>query len=392
MKNFFKRTWAEISLNNLEHNYNIIKSTLPNTTQLMAVVKADGYGHGADYIAKELSALGVSYFAVSNLEEAISLRDAKIKENILILGPTPYYLAEAISQNNIEQTVHSLDYAKKLNSIAHELNTKINVHLKLDTGMGRIGFNGVSTNFSALSRELKKLTSLNITAVFSHLSHADCCEQSANEFTKNQISTFNNAVTTLRKHFPNITTHLQNSAGILDYSDLSFDYARPGIILYGLNPSNEMATTPDLKPVMELKSIVTEIKEVPAGTPIGYGRKYITDKATKVATVPIGYADGYSRLLSSKGIMLIRGQKAKVIGNVCMDQLMLDVTHIKDISVDDIVTVYGQDGNEFYGVEDAANEIGTISYELVCLVNKRVPRVFIKDSKIVAVQDLIIDK
>lgn len=390
MKDFFRRSWAEINLDSLAHNYNIIKNSLPDKTEIMAVVKADAYGHGADYIARELTQLGVSIFAVSNLEEAISLRNADIKGRILILGPSPYKLAKTIAENNIEQTVHSIEYANLLNEFAQSEDVKIKVHIKVDTGMGRIGFNAPTEDFIKVGKQISEFSNLEVVAVFSHFSHADADNESAQQFTNLQVELFKNAVDGLRKSFPNIKTHLQNSAGILDYSALSFDYARPGIIMYGLTPSNEMHTSSDLHPVMELKSCVIALKTVEKGTPIGYGRKFIAIKDMVVATVPIGYADGYSRRLSSKGIMLVRGKRAKVIGNVCMDQLMLDVTDIKDVTVDDVVTIYGQDGDEFYGVQDAADAIGTISYELICLVNKRVPRVFIKNNEIVAVQDLIV--
>lgn len=392
MNDFFKRTWAQVNLDNLKHNYNIIKNRLHPNTGVIAVVKADAYGHGADIIAHELSEYGVKMFAVSNLEEALSLRKSGINGRILILGPTPAMYAAALCENGIEQTVHTLDYAFELNKAAFKASGKIRVHVKIDTGMGRIGFNAKSTDFVLLADKLSKLSSLDVCAVFSHLSHADCKSDDAKSFTNSQYRLFCNAVEGLKTAFPGIKTHLQNSAGIIDYQSMDFDFARPGIILYGLNPSDDMQNTCDFRPVMELKSSVTDVKTVPADTPIGYSRAFVTSRKTVVATVPIGYADGYPRSLSSKGTMLIHGKRAKVIGNVCMDQVMLDVTEIGNVKTGDTVTVYGGDQNEFYGAENAAADAGTISYELVCLVSKRVPRVYIKNNEIFKVSDLILNK
>lgn len=256
--------------------------------------------------------------------------------------------------------------------------------------MGRIGFNSEQTDFLQLADKLSRFDNLIPAAVFSHFSHADSVEKSAREFTLGQARSFKAAVNALQSRFPGLQAHIQNSAAILDYKELQFDFVRPGIIMYGLAPSDEMRSRPLLKPVMELKSCVTAVKTVPAGTPIGYGRAFVTKRETTVATVPIGYADGYLRQLSSKGIMLVRSRRARVIGNVCMDQLMLDVTGIDGVAAGDVVTVYGSDGDEFYGADNAAADAGTISYELVCLVNKRVPRVYIKNGKIVEVKDLIV--
>lgn len=390
VNNFFKRTWAQIDLDNLKHNYNIIKNSLHPNTGIIAVVKADAYGHGADVVAEELSGYGVSIFAVSNLEEALSLRKSGITDRVLILGPTPAEYTALLCENGIEQTIHTLDYAFALNDAAENANGIIRAHIKIDTGMSRIGFNARQTDFVHLANELKALSSLDITAAFSHLSHADSKSLSAREFTNGQKKLFCGAVSGLKTVFPEIKTHLQNSAGIVDYQGMDFDYARPGIILYGLAPSEDMEQTPGFRPVMELKSCVTDVKTVSAGTPIGYSRAFVTERETVVATVPIGYADGYPRHLSSKGTMLINGRRAKVIGNVCMDQVMLDVTGIEDVRVGSTVTVYGNEKNEYYGADCAARDAGTISYELVCLVSKRVPRVYIKNGEIFKVSDLIL--
>lgn len=391
MDNFLKRTWANINLDHLQYNINAIKNKI-DKTKIMAVVKADAYGHGDKYIANALASYGVDFFAVSNLDEAISLRQANIKNDILILGFTPVQSALILAQKNISQTVFSYKYAKELSDFCVLNDCQVNVHIKIDTGMGRIGFiENEKTSADIEIKKILKLKGLNFKGIFSHFSSADSLDDISIDYTKNQIERFNIVVNLLNKQ--GITfefVHLQNSAGIVFLNELNYTHARAGIIMYGVAPSDE---TLDflVKPVMELKSVISLIKEVDSGTAISYGRKYVSKEKIKVATVPIGYADGYPRLLSNKGEMLVKGKRAPIIGNICMDQLMLDVSEINDVKEGDIVTVVGMDNDECITFSELADKIGTISYELMCLIGRRVPRVYIKNGKTIDVVDYIVN-
>lgn len=391
MDNFLKRTWANINLDHLQYNINAIKNKI-NNTKIMAVVKADAYGHGDKYIANALASYGVDFFAVSNLDEAISLRQANIKNDILILGFTPVQSALILSQKNISQTVFSYKYAKELSDFCVLNNCRVNVHIKIDTGMGRIGFiENEKTDANIEVKEILKLKGLNFKGVFSHFSSADSLDAISIDYTKNQIERFNRVVNSFNNQGINFEfVHLQNSAGIAFINNLNYTHARAGIVMYGVAPSDEVLDFL-VKPVMELKSVISLIKEVDAGTAISYGRKYISKERIKVATVPIGYADGYPRLLSNKGEMLVKGKRAPIIGNICMDQLMLDVSNIDDVKEGDIVTVVGVDQDQSITFSELANKIGTISYELMCLIGRRVPRVYIKDGKTIDVVDYIVN-
>ncbi|MDF2632746.1 MAG: alr, partial [Caproiciproducens sp.] len=283
----------------------------------------------------------------------------------------------------------SLEYAKKLNETLEKDGLTADVHIKLDTGMGRIGFFAEHQICEQAAKEISCLKSLHVTGVFSHFSHADCFSEDAKEYTNRQIKAFDECVKTIREYFPNIRTHLQNSAGIVDYNSLCYDIARPGIILYGLSPSGEMVNDIGLNPVMQMKSIVSMVKEIPAGTAVSYSRRFVSDKVMTVATVSVGYADGYSRLLSNRAEVLVKGKRAKVLGTVCMDQIIIDVTDIDGVAQGDIVTLFGKDGEQEISLDELANIIGTINYEIVCLMSKRVPRIYYKNNEIVATVDYI---
>ena len=387
MNDFLKRTWAQINLDHLRENVEIIRNRLHPSTQMMGIVKADAYGHGDAFVARELQNMGLCWFGVSNLEEALSLRRAGITGDILILGMTPVQHGKDLEAHNITQAVFSPEYAQALNAAALESGVQVNVHVKLDTGMGRIGFAAESCQEAV--RELQECRGLLPTGLFSHFSHADCDGEEARAYTRLQIKRFDQAAEVFKQAFPNLILHLQNSAGIMDYPELSYDLARPGIILYGIAPSNEMGTTLPLKPVMELKSTVAMVKTVEKGTAISYSRTFVAEQPMRVATIPIGYADGYPRLLSNKGEVLIHGRRARVLGNVCMDQMIVDVTGIPETRTGDIVTVFGRDGDGFLPVEELAQGVGTIPYETVCLIGKRVPRTYWKNGNIIGVYDSI---
>ncbi len=387
MNEFFKRTWAEINLDHLRHNVQVIRQTLSPQTKMMAVVKADAYGHGDAAIARELSRMGVDWFCVSNLEEALSLRSAGITGEILILGITPVQYCQTLAEQKITQTVFSEEYAEKLNEAAASRGVTVLVHIKLDTGMGRIGFAASRKGNDTAAEFLSRCRSLLPTGIFSHFSHADSTEGGAQAYTLEQVEKFNCTVASFRRYFPKLATHLQNSAGIMDYQSLHYDLVRPGIILYGIAPSDNMGSSLDLKPVMELKSIVAMVKNVGPGEAIGYSRAFTATKPMRVATIPVGYADGYARRLGGQGEVLLHGKRARVLGNVCMDQIMVDVTDIPQAAMGDIVTLFGRDGEAFIPVEELASKVGTIPYETVCLISKRVPRVYYREGSIVDVFD-----
>ena len=389
MEPFLKRTWAEIHLDRLVHNLHEIRGIMNSKTSVMAIVKADAYGHGDHAVSRTLRDEGVTHFGVSNLEEARSLRSAGIEGHILILGMTPPELASELAANRITQAVYSREYAVALADAAAAAGVCVEVHAKVDTGMGRLGFPSQAPACDEAADFLAGLHELKVTGIFSHFSHADCAASDPKAYTGLQIERFEQAAGSFRQRFPDIQTHLQNSAGIMDYRSLQYDLARPGIILYGLNPSEEMGSTLDLQPVMELKTAVSMVKEITAGTPVSYGRTFTAPHTMRIATLPIGYADGYPRLLSGKGEVLVHGRRAPVIGRVCMDQMMVDVTQIPETKMGDTVTVFGYDQKAFLPVDELADKMGTINYEIVCLIGKRVPRIYLKGGEIVGVYDSV---
>lgn len=386
MNEYLKRTWAVINLDNLEYNISQIKKNLPEKTKIMGVVKADGYGHGDKLIAQTLVKCGLDFLAVSNLDEALSLRNAGIECAILILGFTPIQMASTLSSFNITQTVFSSEYANQLNKECMRLNIKITAHIKLDTGMSRLGIvESTLHDATAEIKEIFKLESLDIQGIFTHLSSADTLDDDSMEYTQSQLLHYEHVIKQLEAEGINIPVkHVQNSAGIAFLKNVQYDYARAGIVMYGVAPSDEHVDF-EIRPVMELKSVVSMVKELAPNTAVSYNRKYITGENIKVATIPIGYADGYPRLLSNKGYMLINGKRANVIGNICMDQLMLDISGIEDVKMGDTVTVIGKSGEEYIGFPELAKLVSSISYEMMCIIGKRVPRVYKKNGHTVAV-------
>lgn len=386
MKEFLKRTWAVINIDNLDFNIENIKAKLPEKTKIMAVVKADGYGHGDKIVARELLSKGIDFFAVSNLDEAHSLRDGGIYSDVLILGFTPASKADELAALNISQTVFSYEYAEQLNSYCAEKKIRVKVHLKIDTGMSRLGILQ-SEKQSAVDEviAITKLSNLDVQGIFTHLSSADSLDKASVEYTNMQRNCFNSLLSELNAKGVQIPlSHLQNSAGISFFSGAEYEYARAGIVMYGVAPSDEKLPY-ELKPVMELKSVVSMVKEIDKDIAVSYGRTFISQKKMKIATVPIGYADGYPRHLSNKGEMLIHGKRARVIGNVCMDQLMLDVSDIEDVKMGDIVTVVGRDGDDYIGFDEVGRLAGSIPYEMMCLIARRVPRVYTRNGSTFAV-------
>ena len=385
MHHFLKRTWADINMDASDHNFRAIRNALKPGVKMCCVVKADAYGHGAPMVAREYQRLGADWFAVSNLEEAIQLRRCAITRPILILGYTPPQNAEELSELNISQTVLSLDYARQLSRYAQEANVTVNIHLKVDTGMSRIGFLYQNPERDGASLDemetAARLPGLAPEGIFTHFAVSDDGDQGEN-FTLAQYDCFRKAVEAMEArglHFA--VRHCANSGAVLDYPELQLDMVRPGIILYGMEPSESIRHPLDLQPAMELKTVISQKKKIPAGATVSYGRTFTASQGTVVATVPIGYADGYPRHFSGKAQMLVRGKRAPIIGRVCMDQLMLDVTEIPGVEEGDVVTVFGRDGEAFLPVDELAALNDTIHYEMVCLVGKRVPRIDWKHGK-----------
>ncbi len=385
MSDFFKRTWAEVNLDAISHNFKVIRAQLKPETMTCCVIKADAYGHGAEVLAKEYEHFGADWFAVSNLEEAVQLRAAQIKLPILILGYTPPECAAKLNELDIAQALLSPEYAARLSAEAVKADVTVRVHIKVDTGMSRIGF--LYQNQSRDSRTVGeieracKLPGLNAEGIFTHFAVADEGSD-GRAYTMMQYDNFMRAITLLGQRGISFEIrHCANSAAIFDYPEMQLDMVRPGIILYGLMPSARMKHTINLIPALELKSIVSLVKTVESQTSVSYGRRFVTKRRTKIATVPIGYADGYPRHLYLRGSMLVRGCKAKIIGRVCMDQLMLNVTSVPEVQEGDIVTAIGRDGQSIITADELASHNHTINYELVCMISKRVPRIYYKDGK-----------
>ena len=370
------RVVAEVNLEAIKHNYEQIRSNVPHEVEIMAIVKADAYGHGAVEISKLLQEQGVNRFAVAIAKEGEELRANGITSPILVLGYTPRADIGALIENNLTQTVFSYDMAKTLSDEAGRLGKTVNIHIKVDTGMGRIGFLSSPQSIEEV-KMIATLPHLNMEGIFTHFSTAD---EEDRVYTYKQWHIFEGFLNELREvgiELPII--HAANSAAIMCHSYADLNVVRPGIILYGYYPSGYLqGKVLDLIPAMTLKTQVVHVKELPEGHYVGYGRTYQTHHKTKVATIPVGYADGYSRRLGNVGRVLIRGQFAPIIGNICMDQFMVDVSNIDHVSVEDEVVLFGKQGDNEIPVEEIANILDTINYEIICMIGKRVPRVYVR--------------
>lgn len=387
MEKFSKRTWAQIDLNAVRYNFNSIKKKVSEKTKVLCVLKADAYGHGAEFLVKEYESLGADYYGVSNLAEALQLRKAGAKKPILIFGYTPPEMAETLSKENVSQALFSLEYAKELYNECRVKNIKVKVHLKIDTGMSRIGFfcqndEDIDKSVKEIEKIHQNMPLLDIEGIFTHFSVSDDITNNR-EYTIYQFNNFKKVISGLEKCGIKIPVkHCCNSGGIINFPEMHMDMVRAGVILYGLYPSKETIGKIDLKPAMELKAVVSQVKEIPKDTSLSYGRTFVSGNKMKIASVTIGYADGYSLRFSNNSEVLIKGKRAKIVGRVCMDQMMIDVTDIEDVKSGDEVTVFGYDGREKISVDDLADKIGTINYEIVCLIGKRVPRMYINNGKL----------
>ncbi len=370
MKKYLKRAWAEIDLDALAHNYGEIKKAAHGKA-ILAVVKANAYGHDDKTICQKLQSLGVRYFGVSNLWEAEKLRTHGITGTILTFGYTDEDYFDELIAYNITQTVGSTGYAKALSDYALSNNAKIPVHIKVNTGMTRVGIDSKEEIDFILGLE-----GLSCKAVYTHFAVADSDNADDIRYTENQQK----KLMSIAKE-KGLLIHSQNSGGIMYHGDFDGDIVRAGIILYGNAPNYPLPMPLDLKPVMTVKSVISQLKTIEEGTQVSYGRTFTAQKQMKIAVVPIGYADGYFRDFSGKGKMLVNGTLCSVIGRVCMDQVIIDVTDVKDIMENDTVYIYSDKAVET-GIDYNANLIGTIGYELCCAVALRIPRVIIEGGEV----------
>lgn len=388
MTDFLRRSWAVVRLDNVVYNIDKIRQKIPKGCMLMGVVKADAYGHGDKYIAEEMIHHGVDWFGVSNINEALNLRKHRVFKPILIFGTTPNEMATELCENNITQAIFSLDYALELQKSAEEQGVTVDAHIKIDTGMGRIGFS--CDDIEETVKEIERvyyLPNIRATGIFTHFACSDETGEDSVAYTKQQYEKFTTICDVLKKRGIDLKIkHCANSGATITYPDMCLDMVRPGILPYGLYPSKECRDI-DLKPVMELYSVVSMVKKVKPSNCISYGRTYKTDSERTIATIPLGYADGYSRLLSNKGRVLINGEYANIVGRVCMDQMMVDVTDIKDVKCGTQVTIVGKENDKEITFDDIADLIGTVNYESVCLIGKRIPRIYKKYSDTIGVVD-----
>lgn len=385
-----KRTWAEVSLDALQHNYQVLTKDLPEGCRFLGVVKADAYGHGAVPVARELQKLGAGYLAVSNYEEALQLRRGDVTLPVLILGYTPVEFARDLAALHITQEVHSLDYGRQFSEQLEGTGLTLTVHMKIDTGMSRLGFFAYDRPETVPELvELCSLPNLHVEGAFMHFAVADT--PSELDYTQMQHQRFMNVLDALKAHGiqPEIV-HCANSAATIAFPAYHHDMVRPGIATYGLSPSEEMRGMADLQPLMELKTTIAAIRPFEAGVTVSYGRTYETSGPRTIAVCPIGYADGLQRRLSGKLHFLLHGKKIPVVGRICMDMCMVDITDVPEVQVGDTVTVVGRDGDAAITWDDWADQLGTISYELVCDINKRVPRLYLKNGEVVETLQYIV--
>jgi alanine racemase len=368
-------TWAEISLPALKHNYLTIRKHLSSSSQLMTVVKANAYGHGAVECARALELAGADWFGVALVEEGIELRQAGISRPIFCLGGFWHGQAEDVIARDLTVSVFRIDQAEELNARARELGRTVDIHLKIDTGMGRLGIQ--FDDVASFTQALRQYDHLKLDGVMTHFADADSASP---DFTEQQIARYDDAVEILRANGVNPSwRHMANSAGIHAYPKSHGNLARAGATLYGLvrdvlAPNLEPF---DLRPVMSLRSRIIMLKTVPPGTPLGYGRAFTTTRESRIATLPIGYADGLRRAHSNHGQVLARGRLAPIVGRVSMDLTIVDVTDVPDLEVGDEVVLIGEQGGLRLSAEDLAERIGTISYEIVTGISARVPRLYV---------------
>ena len=383
MKEYY-RVYADIDLDAIYENVKNAKALLKKDTKMMAIVKADGYGHGAVEVARQIDEL-VDAYGVAILEEGIELRKAGFTKPILILGYTPKPLYPAMIRYDIATAVFTMEMAKEISDTAVAMHKNANIHIKLDTGMSRIGF-AITKESKEIIEQIAKLPGIEIKGCFSHFARMDEKDKTKAEQQFSRYETFVHKMEQAGVKIP--VKHISNSAGIMEMPKVNEDMVRDGICLYGLYPSEEVNKERlPLEPAMQWKTYVSYVKELEAGIEIGYGGTYTTTKPTMVATIPVGYADGYARSLSGKGCVLIHGQRAPILGRICMDQFMVDVTDIPGTAEGDECILFGEQEGEILSVEEVSELAGSFNYEFVCDVGRRVPRVFYQNGKAVETKD-----
>lgn len=373
-----KRTWAEVDFDKLAHNYHALRGLAPAGTKYLGLVKADAYGHGAVPVAKKLEELGADYLGVACLDEAIEVREAGVKTPILILGCTSSIYAAELVKYNITQACYDLEYAKELSAGAQKAGGTITVHIQCDTGMTRLGFMCHEDTMEKSASEIieaVKLPGLKVEGIFTHFSDSDGSE----EYTMLQFGRFQDIIQRVRDlGYEFEIRHCANSAATLLYPATYLDMIRPGIVQFGHFPDAKMDhALCDLVPVLELKSRVATVRDVPANTPVSYGRTNTLTRPSRLAVIPVGYGDGFCRGFSNKLTVLINGKKLPIVGRICMDMCMVDVTDAPDVKEGDVAILYGSDGTSDQPVEAGAEIMNTISYELLCVLTKRIPRIYL---------------
>lgn len=386
MEKLLRPVYAEIDLDAIAYNMKNIKS-LVKDKDVIAVVKADCYGHGSLDVVPTLLENGASRLAVAVLTEGIELRNNSIEAPLMILGYTPLYLGEELIKYDLEQTVYDLEYAKELSHIALSINRKAKIHIAIDTGMGRIGFLPNEKSIQDVS-EICSLEGLDVLGIFTHFSTSD---EEDKKYTTEQLKKFTDFTAKLSSLGIEIPLkHVSNSGAIMDMPETYLDAVRAGIILYGYYPSDEVnKNNLSLKPALTLKASITRVQEMDEDMYISYGRTFKTERKSLIATLPIGYADGYSRLLAKDAKVIINGKFAPVVGRICMDQCMIDVTDIGDVKVGDEVILLGEQGNLKFNADDIAQIVGTINYEILCMLKYRIPRVYIKNGEVFNVRNYL---
>jgi len=364
--------WAEVNLDHIKFNLNQVIKNVPEETMVMAVVKADAYGHGVLPVAHAAVEAGADRLAVALPEEGRKLREADFELPIQILGEVLSKQVSILVENDLIPTISKLETVEQLDELANKKGITKKVHVKVDTGMGRIGV--FPDNALDFIKEVMSFENIKVEGLMTHFAKAD---EEDKDYTYNQWDQFQMVIDRLEEENIDIPIkQAANSATIIDLPHMALNMVRPGIMMYGLRPSHEVDQDFKLKPALSWKAQIVYLKEVPPGTGISYGATYITKKKAKIATIPMGYADGYARLLSNKGEVLINGQRAPIRGRVCMDQFMVDVTHIDDVKIGDEVVLIGKQGDAEFSATEMADLIGTINYEITCDITKRVPRIY----------------
>jgi alanine racemase len=384
VQDFYRPTWIEVSLDALESNWNELRKFLPDDMHMMAVVKADAYGHGAVQVAEQVIEQGADYIGVAFLDEALDLRKDGITAPILVLGYTAPESIQVAIEHDITLTAFSHDLLSALqNQALAEDDKQLKVHVKIDSGMGRVGLHQ-KEDAIAYIEEMMKLPNVLLEGVFTHYATADEADKT---YITKQYHKFEEIISHFKKQgieFPYI--HAGNSATAIDTPELSYNMVRIGIAMYGMYPSGEVKMDEvHLKPVLSIKSKIVMLKTLPPNSGISYGIRYHTKGDERIATLPIGYADGYSRLLNGKGEALVHGKRVPIVGTICMDQCMIQVDNVKDAQVGDEVVLLGTQGTDSITAEEIADKLGTINYEIVCMLSHRVPRVYVKKHKVVKV-------